>query len=76
MVDTGIGIDERNIPKVLSEFGQIDNELSRRYEGTGLGLPLTRKLVALMKGTFDLQSVVGKGTTITLVFPYDSSIEA
>jgi two-component system cell cycle sensor histidine kinase PleC len=76
VVDTGIGIDERNIPKVLSEFGQVDNELSRKYEGTGLGLPLTRKLVALMKGTFDLRSVVGEGTTITLAFPYDSSIEA
>lgn len=76
VTDTGIGIDARDIPKVLSEFGQVDNELSRKYEGTGLGLPLTRKLVALMKGTFDLQSAVGKGTTITLTFPYDSSIEA
>lgn len=76
VIDTGIGINDRDVPKVLSEFGQVDNELSRKYEGTGLGLPLTRKLVALMKGTFDLQSTVGEGTTITLTFPYDSSIEA
>ncbi len=74
VIDTGIGIDEKDIPRVLSTFGQIDSELGRKYEGTGLGLPLTRKLVELMKGHFDLQSTLGVGTTITLTFPYGSSI--
>lgn len=75
VIDTGIGIEEKNIPKALSTFGQIDNSLSKKYEGTGLGLPLTKKLVELMHGKFDLQSKIGIGTTITLTFTYDSSIE-
>ncbi|WP_375318696.1 sensor histidine kinase [Candidatus Tisiphia endosymbiont of Oplodontha viridula] len=68
VIDTGIGIDERDIPKVLSTFGQIDSTVGRKYQGTGLGLPLTRKLIELMKGKFDLQSKIGIGTTVTLTF--------
>lgn len=75
VIDTGIGIAEKDIPKTLSTFGQIDSELSRKYEGTGLGLPLTKKLVELMNGKFDLQSKIKEGTTITLTFAYDGSIE-
>jgi len=72
VTDTGIGIDEKDIPKILATFGQIDSTISRKYEGTGLGLPLTRKLVQLMNGTFNIQSKIGVGTTITLTFAYDS----
>ncbi|WP_347938554.1 sensor histidine kinase [Rickettsia oklahomensis] len=75
VIDTGIGIEEKDIPKTLSAFGQIDSELSRKYEGTGLGLPLTKKLVELMNGKFDLQSKINKGTTVTITFTYDVSIE-
>lgn len=75
VIDTGIGIEEKDIPKTLSTFGQIDSELSRKYEGTGLGLPLTKKLVELMNGKFDLQSKINEGTTIILTFAYDGSIE-
>ncbi|WP_032139442.1 sensor histidine kinase [Rickettsia tamurae] len=75
VIDTGIGIEEKDIPKTLSAFGQIDSELSRKYEGTGLGLPLTKKLVELMNGKFDLQSKINEGTTITITFTYDGSIE-
>ena len=64
--------DEKDIPKILATFGQIDSTISRKYEGTGLGLPLTIKLVQLMNGTFDIQSKIGVGTTITLTFAYDS----
>lgn len=67
--DTGIGIAPKDISKVMSPFGQVDSELSRRYEGTGLGLPLTKKLVELLGGTFKIESEVGVGTTITLDFP-------
>lgn len=67
--DTGIGIAEEDIPKALSSFGQVDNKHSRKYEGTGLGLPLTKKLVELMKGRFDITSKPGKGTKVTLTFP-------
>lgn len=70
VTDTGIGMSQKDIPKALSTFGQIDNKLSRKYEGTGLGLPLTKKLVELMLGKFDIQSTVGIGTTVTLTFKY------
>ena len=66
--DTGIGIAQKDISKAMATFGQVDSKLSRRFEGTGLGLPLTKKLVELMGGTFDIQSEVGLGTTVTLRF--------
>ncbi len=72
VIDTGIGIAEKDIPKALSSFGQVDNKLSRKYEGTGLGLPLTKKLVELMQGEFDIKSIQGVGTTVTLKFKLDS----
>ena len=69
IVDTGIGIAPEDIAKALSKFGQVDSNLTRRYEGTGLGLPLTRALVELHGGMFDLQSEVGVGTKVTIQFP-------
>ena len=71
VIDTGIGIAPEDIPKALSQFGQVDSDLNRRYEGTGLGLPLTKALVELHGGSLDLQSEVGVGTTVTLRFPAD-----
>lgn len=73
--DNGIGMDESQIPKALSSFGQIDNKLSRKYEGTGLGLPLTKKLVELMNGKFNIESKKDKGTRITITFPYNPEIQ-
>lgn len=70
VIDTGIGMDEHDIPKALSSFGQVDNSLSRKYEGTGLGLPLTKKLVELMNGKFEISSVKNIGTTVTMTFDY------
>ena len=70
VTDTGIGISEEDIPKALSSFGQIDSKISRKYQGTGLGLPLTKKLIELMNGTFHIKSTVGHGTTITMTFLY------
>ncbi|RTK92218.1 MAG: sensor histidine kinase [Rickettsiales bacterium] len=75
VTDTGIGMDDSNIPKALSTFGQVDNKLSRKYEGTGLGLPLTKKLIELMEGSFNLESKPGKGTKVTITFTCDNSIE-
>ncbi len=69
IADTGIGIAPEDIPKALSQFGQVDSDLSRQYEGTGLGLPLTKALVESHGGSLDLQSEVGVGTTITVRFP-------
>ncbi len=69
IVDTGIGIASEDISKALSHFGQVDGDLNRQYEGTGLGLPLTKALVELHGGALDLQSEVGVGTTVTVCFP-------
>lgn len=71
VTDTGIGMEEKDIPKALTSFGQIDNKLSRKYEGTGLGLPLTKKLVELMNGKFEIKSKSGAGTTVTISFKYE-----
>jgi signal transduction histidine kinase len=59
----------KDIPKALSPFGQVDSELSRKYEGTGLGLPLTKKFVEFMGGEFHIESALDVGTTITLKLP-------
>jgi signal transduction histidine kinase len=69
IVDTGIGIAPQDISKALMRFGQVDGDLNRRYEGTGLGLPLTKALVEQHGGSLDLQSEVGVGTTVTVRFP-------
>ncbi len=69
VVDTGIGIALEDIPKALSQFGQVDGKLNRRYHGTGLGLPLSKTLVEMHGGSLDLQSEVGVGTTVTVRFP-------
>ena len=66
--DTGVGIAPEDIPKALAPFHQVDSALNRKYEGTGLGLPLTKSLVELHGGSLDLQSEVGVGTTVTLRF--------
>ncbi len=69
--DTGIGIAKQDIATALAPFGQIESALSRKHQGTGLGLPLTKALVELHGGILDLQSTLGVGTTITLIFPKD-----
>lgn len=69
VIDTGIGIAPDDIPKALSQFGQVDSDLNRKYEGTGLGLPLTKAFVELHGGSFDLQSEVGVGTIVTVRLP-------
>ena len=69
VVDSGIGITPEDIPKALSQFGQVDSTLGRKQEGTGLGLPLTKALVEMHDGSLDLQSKVDVGTTVTVRFP-------
>lgn len=69
VIDTGIGMAPEDVPKALSQFGQIDSDLNRKYEGTGLGLPLAKSLIELHGGYLDLQSEVGAGTTVTVRFP-------
>ncbi len=67
--DSGIGIAPKDISRAMAPFGQVDSALSRKYEGTGLGLPLTKKFVELMGGKFEIESEVGVGTTIRFSVP-------
>lgn len=67
--DNGIGMDPAEIPLALSPFGQIDQGLARRHEGTGLGLPLVSELIRLHGGTLTLLSARGKGTSAILRLP-------
>ena len=69
VADSGIGMKSEDIPVALKPFLQIDSRLARRYEGTGLGLPLTKAFVELHGGTMAITSALGKGTTVTLSFP-------
>ncbi len=69
VIDTGIGISREDVPRALAPFQQIDRSLNRRYEGTGLGLSLSKRLVEQHGGFLDLQSQPGVGTTVTVYFP-------
>ncbi len=67
--DTGIGMKREKIAVAMEPFGQVDSDLNRRYEGTGLGLPLTKRLVGLHGGTLVLDSEPDQGTQVTITFP-------
>ncbi len=67
--DTGIGIARKNIDAAFTPFGQVESSLSRKHEGTGLGLPLAKCLTELHGGTIVLESEVGVGTTVTMRLP-------
>ncbi len=75
LTDTGIGISKEDYEKVLSVFGQVENILSRSHEGSGLGLPISRRLIELHDGVFKLDSVVGKGTTVRITFPQHRTVQ-
>ncbi|MEM7222063.1 MAG: CHASE domain-containing protein [Pseudomonadota bacterium] len=74
--DSGIGIAKENLGRVLQPFTQVDQSLSRQYEGAGLGLPLTSKLAELHGGWIEIESVLGQGTTIRVIFPKTRTLEA
>lgn len=67
--DNGIGIAPKDISRAMTPFGQVDSALSRKYEGTGLGLPLTKKFVELMGGKFAIESKLNAGTSVVFTLP-------
>lgn len=69
VADTGIGMDPAEVPIALTPFRQLDNSLSRKFQGTGLGLPLVKSLVELHGGTLLIETALNVGTTITVVLP-------
>ncbi len=75
VTDAGIGIAEKDIPKVVQPFSQVESAFSRSHEGTGLGLPLTKSFVEAHGGTLEIRSRVGRGTAVTLRLPPDRVLE-
>jgi signal transduction histidine kinase len=67
--DTGIGIAEPDLERIMEPFQIVENPQSRSYQGIGLGLPLARSLIQLHGGSLTLRSEIGVGTTATLTFP-------
>jgi signal transduction histidine kinase/CheY-like chemotaxis protein len=67
--DTGIGIDPADFERIFEEFGQVDSHIQKRVKGTGLGLPLSRRLAELLDGRLTLESELGRGSTFTLTLP-------
>ncbi len=72
--DTGIGIASEDIPKALEPFSQVDNSLSRKYGGTGLGLPLSKLYVEGHGGTLAIESARGHGTTVSFTLPVATAV--
>ena len=69
VIDTGIGIDSENLEIIFDRFKQVDDTISKRYRGTGLGLPISRKLAEIMGGTIVVASEIGRGSIFTLDIP-------
>jgi PAS domain S-box-containing protein len=69
VIDTGIGMREEDLHRVLEPFVQVENELTRRYEGTGLGLSLSKQLIELHGGRIGIVSKPSFGTTVTVHLP-------
>ncbi len=69
IIDTGIGISKENLPLIFEEFKQIESSSSRKYQGTGLGLTICKKIVGLLGGTIDVMSELGKGTNVFFNIP-------
>jgi signal transduction histidine kinase len=69
--DTGVGMSAEQIPIALTPFGQIESNLTRKHDGVGLGLPLTKRLIELHGGTIEIRSEPGTGTVVSAHLPED-----
>jgi signal transduction histidine kinase len=70
--DDGIGIEAGDIDKLFTEFRQLDASTAKKYQGTGLGLALTKRLVEAQGGTVGVRSAPGRGSTFFAVLPRDA----
>ena len=69
VADTGIGIKDEDLPRIFEEFMQLEHRLQRKVRGTGLGLPLSKRLAELLGGTLSVRSELGIGSTFSLRIP-------
>jgi signal transduction histidine kinase len=69
VADTGIGMEQEEIPKLFQPFHQIDTGIARKTEGTGLGLSICKRILEMMNGSIIVQSEFGKGSIFTVSFP-------
>ena len=69
VVDTGIGMSEAEVALAFQPFAQVESTLNRKYEGTGLGLPITKSLIELHGGRLAIDSTPGVGTKVTVHLP-------
>lgn len=75
IADTGIGIASSDLALVFDDFRQVDGSFTRRYGGLGVGLPLVRELATLLGGRLEVESELGKGTTVRLLLPREISAQ-
>jgi len=68
--DTGIGIQNEDLPRLFHHFSQLDARLSREFEGSGLGLALSKQLAQLFGGNITVESVFGQGSRFTVTLPW------
>lgn len=68
--DTGIGISEEFLPKIFEEFSRESNTTDSKIEGTGLGMPIVKRLVDFLGGTIEVKSKLGEGSTFTVTLPH------
>ena len=73
VTDTGIGIPDKDQAKLFEAFSQADNSISRRFGGSGLGLSIVKRIVALMEGALHLESTAGRGSSFTIEIPLETT---
>ncbi len=73
VIDTGIGIEQSQIDNIFKEFSQANEDIEKRFGGTGLGLNISKRLITLLNGTIMVDSVIGEGSIFTIVLPIEKA---